>query len=321
MTRQAPQVSVVLPTYNGGEHLAESVSSALSQSFGDLELIVVDDGSTDGSTDALPADPRLGLVRQPHSGVSAARNRGAKEAQAPLVAFLDADDRWLPEKLERQVETLRAHPDALLCYSAFAVIDPSGARLSATLGGEDCTYVSLFAYNPIPVPTVLMPRKVLLEAGGFDPCYSVGEDWDLWLRLALQGSFCCVPDCLVEVRVAPHNAGQASGSDPWLTCLQGFSVLGRHEIGALQTGDTAVLAAIRRARRQTRLECSARAAALFADSVGWPPRPNWAMARTAFRIRPFRGGVTIAHLLLRRARHDWLARSRPERSAESVARS
>jgi hypothetical protein len=297
-----PAVSVVIPTHNGGAYLAESVASVLGQSFGDLELIVVDDGSTDGSVQALVSDPRLRVVTQSNQGVSAARNRGAVEASSDLVAFLDADDRWLPDKLARQLEVLHAQPDALVCYTAYAAINPAGERLSGTIGGEGCSYLSLFEANPIPMSSAVVRRAALLAAGGFDSSYSTAADWDLWLRLAQQGRFCCVAECLTEYRVSPYNVGQMSG-DPWLGHLEVSSVLGRHELRAIRTGDNDVLAAIRRARRASRAGDAAQAAGRFVESLGSGQGPDWSMARIAFTIDAVQGTRRMARLLARRIRH------------------
>ena len=120
MTKQVnnPTVSVIIPTYNQNWILKKTIDSVLSQDFTDYELIVVDDGSTDDTRQILDSYGQdLIVLRQPNRGVSAARNRGIAESRAPLVALLDSDDLWLPQKLTRQVAFFQSHPAALICQT------------------------------------------------------------------------------------------------------------------------------------------------------------------------------------------------------------
>ena len=124
-------ISVIVPAYNVAEFLRESVDSALAQTFRDIEVIVVDDGSTDSSADTLRDldDPRLRVIRQDHQGSAAARNSGLRLASGELMAFLDADDRWAPRNLERQAAFLRDHPEVDITFGHSLLIDEEGRSL------------------------------------------------------------------------------------------------------------------------------------------------------------------------------------------------
>jgi GT2 family glycosyltransferase len=182
-----PLVSVIIPTYNRGAMLVEAVDSVLAQSYRDRELIVVDDGSTDGTSGDLAArfDARLSLFTQQRSGVAAARNAGVRAAQGNYIAFLDSDDFWLPQKLERQIDfMLRAgaaisQTDEVWVRNGVRVNPrnkhrkPSGDVFRASL--ELCL---------VSPSAVVMTRELFDRTGGFDEAFPVCEDYDLWLRIA-----------------------------------------------------------------------------------------------------------------------------------------
>jgi hypothetical protein len=186
---KTPAVSVVIPTFNRRRQVEQAVKSVLSQTFGDLELLVVD-GGDDGTAESLAGrDPRLRYERAgDDTGPSSARNVGIQLARAPTVAFLDADNRWLPDHLAVAVAVLGRLPEAVLV---------STCPEFRTAGREEPGDAELVD----PLPTALMwnrvgyvsgvavRRKDLLEVGGFDEGLLVGEDDDLWLRLAMRGPF------------------------------------------------------------------------------------------------------------------------------------
>jgi hypothetical protein len=184
-----PAVSVVIPTYNRRRRVERAVASVLAQTFEDFELVVVDDGSEDGTRESLAGlDPRLRLHRQANRGPAAARNAGIRLARAPTVAFLDADNRWLPDHLEVLAAVLARFPEAVFASTcpAFRVAGeecPEDARLI------DALPVALIANKFGYVSCGAARREVLLDVGGFDERLTVGEDDDLWLRLALKGPF------------------------------------------------------------------------------------------------------------------------------------
>lgn len=207
-----------MPVYQGREHLADAIESVLAQTFGRLELLVVDDGSTDGSSEIArlyaERDPRVRYQRQDNAGQGAARNAGIQVARGDAVAFLDQDDLWLPDKLARQLPEL---DDTTVVYSDTYVRREGESmreeRLSDHLEGwpVPATLRSLIAGNTIAVLTALLPRGLLLAHGGFtsDPALKGVDDYDLWLRLASAGvTFSYVPEPLAVYRV--HGAAMSA---------------------------------------------------------------------------------------------------------------
>ncbi len=215
---QEPAVSVVMPVYQGREHLATAIESVLAQTFEQFELLVVDDGSTDGSSEIagtyIERDPRVHYRRQENAGQGAARNAGIGLARGEAVAFLDQDDLWLPNKLARQLPLL---DEATVVYSDTYILRDGGAgreeRFSDHLDGwpVPATLESLIVGNTIPVLTALLSRRLLLAHGALtsDPALKGVDDYDLWLRLAAAGvAFAYVPEPLAVYRV--HKAAMSA---------------------------------------------------------------------------------------------------------------
>ena len=207
-------VSVVIPAYNAESTLAETLASVLAQTFADFELLVVDDGSTDHTAMVALSvrDRRVRLITTANGGVSRARNRAVAEAKGSFVAFLDADDLWLPQKLERQMQLLGERPDVGLCVTRAIRIDarsrPTG-QMPILDEADDYTEALLFRSSIAGGVSAAVIRRDLLElVGGFEPGQRQCEDWDLWLRLSLRTAIGVVPDSLVLQRV---HAGNASG--------------------------------------------------------------------------------------------------------------
>jgi glycosyltransferase involved in cell wall biosynthesis len=206
----APTVSVVIPVHNGERYLAEAIESALAQSHPALECIVVDDGSTD-STAAVAGryGNRLRFVRRAHGGVSAARNLGTSLARGELVAFLDHDDTWLADKLERQL-TLVASARPLLTLCAVQAIDATGRplrmlRLQPAM--DLVTGMLLFdGTETVSCSSAGLFDRARLEAiGGFDESLSTSADWDMLIRCALTEPPAYVDCPLVRYRVHDAN--------------------------------------------------------------------------------------------------------------------
>ena len=196
-------VSVIIPTYNQAQQLPRAIESVWAQGIEDLEVIVVDDGSTD-DTDVvlreLSNDGRLRCFRQQNLGPAAARNRGIRESRGELIAFLDSDDFWLPGKLQAELEALE-RTGCRFSYCGSQVVDENGDVLtSLPAADKDSLFSELIWGNRIATPTVLVHRSLLDEAGPFDESLHSGEDWDLWLRLSLRSRAACVPKPLVAVR-------------------------------------------------------------------------------------------------------------------------
>jgi glycosyltransferase involved in cell wall biosynthesis len=186
------RVSVVTPAYNRAAWLPAALDSALSQEFDGFEVVVVDDGSTDGTPAVLRGyGDRVRVHRQANAGQSAAVNRGVELARGDLVAFLDSDDAWLPGKLARQVPMLDAAPEAALLYAAVEYMDGEGRRIPdprpprRAPSGE--VLGDLLEGNFIRTPTAVFRRAAFLGAGGYDPALKCVNDWDMWLRLATAG--------------------------------------------------------------------------------------------------------------------------------------
>ena len=206
-----PELSVIIPAYNAARTIGPAVDSVLAQTFADFELIVIDDGSRDATADAVEAydDARLSLVRSENRGVSAARNLGLEHASGSFVAFLDADDAWRPEKLERQHASLASAPEAGVCFASAQVVD-DGLRaigLDPAVDRRDFTEALLLEGNIIAGGgSSVMARASLVERlGGFDAELSQCADWDMWLRLSSITGFIPLADALVQYRSAPGS--------------------------------------------------------------------------------------------------------------------
>jgi len=186
-----PKVSVIIPTYNRRDYVQEAVRSVLAQTYQDFELIVVDDGSTDGTGEALEQfGPRIRYVYQQNQGETAATNRGIRMAVGQFVAILHSDDLWVPYKLERQVAYLDAHPDVALVCSSVLTIDPDGQLLGEQIEKKFhlpeglVSFETMFWNCPVNVTTVLAKREALFTVGLFDETMRYCADWDMWARLA-----------------------------------------------------------------------------------------------------------------------------------------
>ena len=217
-----PAVSVVIPAYNAAPFLEWALQTVLSQTLDHLEVIVVDDGSTDATGDIARGvdDPRVRCLRHDRNrGLPAARNTGIEAARASYVAFLDADDGMKPANLERKVAVLDRYADAVLVHSAGDGIDVNGAPLldGAAGAGEDVRlerpFRGLLFGNSVTVSSVVARRDAVVEAGGFDQALRYTEDWDLWVRLARDHAFAYLPESLIWYRIHPESMSQAESMD------------------------------------------------------------------------------------------------------------
>jgi glycosyltransferase involved in cell wall biosynthesis len=205
----SPLVSVVVPAYDAEPYLADSVGSALRQTWRELEVVVVDDGSGDG-TAALAArlgeaDPRVRLVRQANGGLSAARNAGLLAARGEYVCFLDADDAYLPDKIARQLAFLEAFPRCDLVYSDHYVGDAQLTPLTLdTKSPPPIPMEKLLAYRNWFAPLAPLLRAAFRERIGlFDPDLPCSEDWDYWIRASRCGTFAYLPGPVGVYRTHP----------------------------------------------------------------------------------------------------------------------
>lgn len=214
---KTPAVSVLMAVHNGAPWVGEAVESTLAQTAGDLELIVIDDGSTDATPELLSTirDVRLRVERQARVGLTRSLNRALRLASAPLVARMDADDVALPERLERQLAFLDAHPDVGLLGTGCHEISPSGEVLrTITPPGDDgAIRRALIRRNPFVHSSVMMRREALEAAGGYDEGLPVAQDYDLWVRMSRVTRLANLPEPLVLRRLTPGRVSSARDTD------------------------------------------------------------------------------------------------------------
>ena len=207
-----PLVSVIVPAYNAENTILETVQSVLRQTLTDFELIVINDGSTDGTPAVLASinDLRLKIFSYSNGGLAIARNRGIERALGRFITFIDADDLWTPDKLEKQVATLRANPNAGVAYSWTKAMDHSGQLFyegcSQSYAGN--VYAQLLRCNFITSGSnVMLTRAAIASSGLFDSTLRYCEDWDYYLRIARSWPFVCVPHYQILYR---QTAGSLS---------------------------------------------------------------------------------------------------------------
>ncbi|HUS09850.1 MAG TPA: glycosyltransferase [Pyrinomonadaceae bacterium] len=201
-----PTVSVVIPTYNSAHFLPKALASVQAQQWPALEIIVVDDGSTDGTetvVSGLSGTGDLRFIRQENAGAASARNTGIASAKGEWIAFLDADDVWLPGKLRAQFAELQNQPDAAFSYTDVTLRFASGDQSELECGNVGLPLLTqLVGGNLFATPTVLVRRDCLERVGLFDAQLRTGEDWDLWMRLAAHFEHVRVARPLTVVSVA-----------------------------------------------------------------------------------------------------------------------
>lgn len=212
-----PLVSLIIPTYNDSTYVCDAVDSCLAQTYPHCEVIVVDDGSTDGTGDLLAAryGDRIRYTYQENRGLPAARNTGTRLAQGEFVNYCDADDQLHPEKIARSLPLFAEHPDAAVIYSDFMIVAddgvtplprhpqaprpdqlPSGDIFRVLLAGPWGDFIAEGA--------PLLRRVAVVDAGGFNETLRAAEDWEMWLRLAIRHPFVCLPEPMLLYRLRPN---------------------------------------------------------------------------------------------------------------------
>lgn len=209
-----PQVAVVVPVFEPGPSLRDALTSVIAQTFENWELVVVDDGSVQDVEWAAAMDARISVVRATHAGVSSARNRGVEETSAPWIAFLDDDDTWSAEKLQRQLAATTTVPcDSVFCHTAFEwvhVVDGGGPpKAQIRRYPVPLTYSALLRGDHVCTSSVMLERSTFRRIGGFRSDLSHAEDLDLWLRLLRSGVRSSVVDEPL-VRYTTHPSGASN---------------------------------------------------------------------------------------------------------------
>lgn len=295
---QPPLLSVVIPCYNAERYIAATIDSVLAQGHANLEIIVVDDGSRDGSV-ALVRDrfPTVHVVEQTNQGVATARNTGIARARGYWIAFVDADDIWLPGKLQAQLDAMALMPACRMSYTAWQVWPcdepvPSAAclaELDATAGDQarwagasGWIYPQLLLDCAVWTSTVLVERALLADIGGFDPTLNVGEDYDLWLRASRVTQILRVARPLALYRMHPTSITHSMPTDNYRAAVINRS-LARWGLDS-PDGARADLAAIRRemAKSWSDFAC----VHLNAGNLGMARRGGWQALRANIAHMP-----------------------------------
>jgi glycosyltransferase involved in cell wall biosynthesis len=209
----APAVSVVVTSYNYGRYVGGTLAAVRDQTFSDFEVVVVDDGSSDDSIAVIErflGDRRFRLVRQGHRGLTPTKNHALALARAPFLAFLDADDVWRPDKLERQLARFRAEPDLGVVFSRRGLIDADGRPLPCRDAAPPEGWVvgPLYRQNFVCFSSALVRAEVPARVGGFDERLGIAIDYDFWLRAARHYRFGVVDAPLVAYRVGHMNVSR-----------------------------------------------------------------------------------------------------------------
>jgi glycosyltransferase involved in cell wall biosynthesis len=225
-------VSVVIPVFNGSEFLSQAIESALGQTYTPLELIVIDDGSTDDTANiAQSYGDRLAYHHQENLGVAAALNRGIREAQGKYIAWLSHDDVFLPHKLERQVAYLGEHPEFRAIYSDFYIIDAAGEiikEIETPWYPRDIAIWKLFGSMYINGSSTLIERTCFDDVGLFNEQLRYSQDMDMWMRMELVFDIGRIPEKLVKWRSHPDQGSREVGehsAEKWQTYRRIFAEL------------------------------------------------------------------------------------------------
>jgi glycosyltransferase involved in cell wall biosynthesis len=207
---EPPRVSVIIPAYNSEKTIKETIESVLNQSFTDLELIIINDGSQDSTLEVITqiSDSRIKVFSFPNAGGNVSRNRGLHLAVGEFVSFLDADDLWTPDKLQSQLNALQENVTAKVAYSWTDYIDENGEFILSgkRVNVNENVYENLLLNNFLENGSnPLICRKALITLGGFDESLSAAQDWDMWLRLASKFNFICVPSVQILYRISANS--------------------------------------------------------------------------------------------------------------------
>jgi glycosyltransferase involved in cell wall biosynthesis len=298
MTMADPTVSVVIPCYNAEPYIAATIRSVLAQDLPGMEIIVVDDGSSDRSLDLVREQfPAVRVVTQANQGVAAARNHGLRLARGEWVAFVDADDIWLPGKLKAQFDEMAAIPGCRMSYTAWQVwpsvaAEPGAdylAQLEGTAadrkrwsGASGWIYPQLLLDCVVWTSTVLARRALFDEIGGFDTTLRIGEDYDLWLRASRVTPIHRVARPYALYRTHPASITRSLPTDNYRARVIGRALANWGMRSP--DGSSADKAAVRRLLAKSWSDYAG--AHLQGGSLGEARRGGWTALRTDFRHLP-----------------------------------
>lgn len=223
-TASPPTISVIMPCLNAEQHIQAAIFSVLGQSFTDFELVVIDNGSTDRTSEILGhiSDPRIKIFNFSRRGVSFARNFGLQQARGEYIAFLDSDDTWNPAFLEKMLATLQVRPDAVLAYCGWQNVGLEGPRsdpfVPPDYEGPNKT-AALLEGCRWPIHGALTRHAAITAAGGFNTELTIAEDYLLWMEVSAMGAIIRVPEVLAQYR---HHGGAQATHNRTLAVLDTF---------------------------------------------------------------------------------------------------
>jgi glycosyltransferase involved in cell wall biosynthesis len=219
MSENRPSVSIVLPTYNRAKFIGQAITSALGQTYENIEVLVVDDGSVDDTSDVMRtfSDARLNYIKLASNvGRSSARNKALQMARGDYIAFLDSDDYYLPQKIEMQVQFLNDHPDVDMVYTGSACVDTDDRPIQyfyrAPVSGRIYNEIAFFKPLTITLPTVMLRRRVLAKVGSFDEQMERFEDTDFWRRIAKHFNIAGIDEVTCHIR--SHGGNDIRSFEP-----------------------------------------------------------------------------------------------------------
>lgn len=276
----SPLVSVVIPAYNSESHIERALRSVLEQDYRPIEIVVVDDGSSDSTAAVARAlDPCIRCVSQPNRGAPAARNRGIQESTGSLIAFLDSDDEWLPGRLAKTVAPLLDNPSLGVCYCLSERVSADGSRLLESDPGRDrLTPWGIYQPEFLTMSAPTVRKEVFDRCGVFDPGLRHYEDHELFVRIAEQTGIQRVDDVLVLRHVRADSVGESADIDTEVDMLLRFLLAAVARRGAGAERDGALADALVRAGERL-FGAGQRGPARRYFAAAWSLRPSWLCAR------------------------------------------
>ena len=206
-----PLVSVIIPVYNGKKYISETIESVLGQTYAPIEIIIIDDGSKDSSHNVIKPylnDNKIKYYFQQNQGVAAARNFGIQKSSGNLIAFIDQDDLWLPEKISRQVSLMSTNSQLALVHGRIEFINENGTRIKPLWTHPEVSgycFKEMFSGNKIAMLTALVKKESIMAAGMFDETIAITDDYDLWLKISYTNMVGYVDETIALYRYHGEN--------------------------------------------------------------------------------------------------------------------